>query len=355
MTTPDSAWLLRERDRSWTCEGAPGEVVAFHQSLDGYAHTPLVSLPSLAEELGVARVLMKDESLRLGLPAFKALGASWAIHRALAERDADLGPALLVTATDGNHGRAVARFARLLGHRAHIVIPVGVHPVAIAAIESEGARVTMVEGSYDEAVAAAAEVARVEGGILVQDTAWAGYETIPAWIVEGYATLFAEIDEQLATEPDLVIVPVGVGSLAQAAVTHYRRADCAGSTSVVSVEPETAACVLASLRAGEAVSIPTSYTVMAGLNCGTPSSLAWPLLHSGLDGAVSVTDSAAQTAVHDLAAQGLAAGPCGGAGVAAARLLLVGDGASARRSALGITSDSTVVLLVTEGTEANPA
>ena len=355
MSAVDTAWLLRARDRSWTCEGVPDEVVAFHQSLDGYAPTPLVSLPFLADELGVARVLLKDESSRLGLPAFKALGASWAIHRALAERDAALGPALLVTATDGNHGRAVARFARLLGHRAHIVIPVGVHPVAIAAIESEGATVTMVEGSYDDAVAAAAEVARVENGILVQDTAWPSYETIPAWIVEGYATLFAEVDEQLAEEPSLVIVPVGVGSLAQAAVTHYRRSDCAGATAVVSVEPETAACVLASLRVGEAVSIPTSYTVMAGLNCGTPSSLAWPLLEAGLDGAVAVTDSAAQAAVRELEGQGLRAGPCGGAGVAAARVLLVGEGADARRSALGITSESTVVLLVTEGSEANPA
>ena len=148
------------------------------------------------------------------------VGASWAIHRALRDRT-DSAPVTVVTATDGNHGRAVARFARLLGHRASIWIPDGVHPTAVQAIADEGAQVTVVGGSYDDAVAAAARAADDDTAVLVQDTAWTGYEQIPGWIVEGYSTLFAETDSQLADAglrgPDLVVVPVGVGSLLQAA------------------------------------------------------------------------------------------------------------------------------------------
>ena len=126
-----------------------------------------------------------------------------------------------------NHGRAVTHFSRLLGHRSHVFLPSGVHPSARQAIVDEGAQVTVLGGSYDEAVAAAARAAaEADGGLLVQDTAWDGYVEIPSWIVEGYATLFAEVDEQLAAldgrTPDLVLVPTGVGSLLQAALTHYR-------------------------------------------------------------------------------------------------------------------------------------
>lgn len=216
-------WFARPAARFWTCAPAPAEVRGFHSSLPGYAPTSLIELPWLAVELGVGRVFVKDESSRLGLPAFKVLGASWAVHRALAER---VDPVTLVTATDGNHGRAVAHMARLLGRRARVFIPWGVHPRAVADIAAEQAEVVQVEGSYDEAVRRAAEAAVALDTVLVQDTAWPGYEQIPGWIVEGYSTLCAEIDEQLmaagAGMPDLVAIPVGVGSLAQAVVTHYR-------------------------------------------------------------------------------------------------------------------------------------
>jgi diaminopropionate ammonia-lyase len=160
-------------------------VRVFHVSLPGYAPTPLTELPVLASELGVGRVFVKDESSRLGLPSFKALGASWAVHRVLAERAAAsraAGPVTLVTASDGNHGRAVARVARLLGQRAHVFVPSGVHPHAVAAIAAEQASVTQIAASYDEAVRAAAEVAEVDDAVLVQDTAWSGYEQIPGWM-----------------------------------------------------------------------------------------------------------------------------------------------------------------------------
>lgn len=343
------------RNRDWTCAGPSPEAVNFHRGLTDYAVTPLMDLPTLAEELGVGRVLAKDESLRLGLPAFKALGASWAITRALRDL-ARQAPVTVITATDGNHGRAVARFARLLGHRASIYIPHGVSSKAIAAIESEGASVALVDGNYDDAVAAAARAAQDPDCLLVQDTAWEGYEQIPGWIVEGYATLFVEADEQarlLGVDAiDLVVVPAGVGSLLQAALTHYRQRT--GGPAVISVEPDVASCMAPSLAAGEPVSVATGETILAGLNCGTPSSLAWPYIENGIDGAVSVSDGAAAAGAADLARLGVLAGPCGGSGLAALRRVLQGPGSQDRRDHLGIGQDSTVLIVVTEGAEANP-
>ncbi|MGW6306989.1 diaminopropionate ammonia-lyase [Streptomyces niveus] len=355
--------LVRPGARTWRCAPSPAEVRDFHAALAGHSPTPLTELPQLAAELGVGRVLVKDESSRLGLPAFKALGASWAVHRVLAERAAsgeEPGPVTLVTATDGNHGRAVARTARLLGQRAHVFVPQGVQPRAVAAIAAERATVTEVAGAYDEAVRLAAEAAAARpDAVLVQDTAWAGYERIPGWIVEGYSTLCAEIDEQLtegghATGPDLVAVPVGVGSLAQAVVTHYRSRPSGRSPALLSVEPEAAACVLESLGLGEPVSVSTGETTMAGLNCGTPSSIAWPFLRDGLDAAVAVTDPDSAVAADDLAALGVSSGPCGAASLAGVRVVLGGEGGEERRTALGLDASSVVVLLSTEGTAANP-
>ncbi|MFF1708643.1 diaminopropionate ammonia-lyase [Streptomyces sp. NPDC058268] len=358
------AWFARPAARAWTCPPEPAEAQAFHASLPGYATTPLHELASLADELGVGRVFVKDESARLGLPAFKALGASWAVHRALAERAANSGapsgPVTLVTATDGNHGRAVARFARLLGQRAHVFVSGGVHPAASAAIASEGAEVTQVAGPYDDAVRRAADAA-ADGPatLLVQDSAWPGYERIPRWIVEGYSTLFTEVDAQLAAAgagpPDLVAVPVGVGSLAQAAVTHYRsRPAGRPAPSLLSVEPEAAPCVIESLTRGELTGVVTGDTAMAGLNCGTPSSVAWPYLREGIDAAVAVTDAAGARAARALAALGVSSGPCGAAPLAGVRAALTGAGAEDRRAALGLGPASTLVLLSTEGADANP-
>ncbi|MFU8875077.1 diaminopropionate ammonia-lyase [Micromonospora sp. SL4-19] len=353
-------WFAPPGARAWRCPSAPAEVRAFHAALPDYAPTPLTELPPLAAELGVGRVFVKDESCRLGLPAFKALGSSWAVHRVLSERAVSGDePVTLVTATDGNHGRAVARMARLLGHHAHAFVPQGVHPQAVAAIVAEQAEVTEVAGPYDEAVRLAAEAAAAPDAVLVQDTAWPGYERIPGWIVEGYATLCAEIDEQLAVEgivegPDLVSVPVGVGSLVQAVITHYRSRPSGRAPALLSVEAQAAACVLASLTAGEPMSVTTTDTIMAGLNCGTPSSIAWPFLHSGLDAAVAIPDADSARAAVDLAALGVDAGPCGAAALAGLRAVLTGRDAGRRRTALGLDPTSVVVLLSTEGPDANP-
>jgi diaminopropionate ammonia-lyase len=343
--------------------------LAFHRSLPGYAPTPLRSLPALAERCGVSRVWLKDESDRLGLPAFKVLGASWAAAQTLAARvgepalagdtaalrarmaAAPGAPAALVAATDGNHGRAVARTAALLGLPARIFLPAGAAPARLAAIVGEGARVEEVDGTYDDAVARAAAVALEVGGLLLQDTGFPGYEEIPDRIAEGYATLFWELEAQLAeageNPPDLALVQVGVGALAQAAVVHWKRPGGPGGTRVVGVEPTEAACVLAALEAGEVVTLPGSqHSLMAGLNCGTASTTAWPWLRRGLDGIVTVPDERAVEAMRALAAAGVVAGETGAAGVAGLLELVADDEA---RRALMLGPETRVLLLSTEG------
>jgi diaminopropionate ammonia-lyase len=374
ITTP--TWFCRPAARHWRASIPQTAAPSFHAELPGYQPTELTELPALADELGVGRVLVKDESTRMGLGAFKVLGASWAIARLLSEngrvtlgelrRAAAAHPVELVTATDGNHGRAVAWMARLLGLDARVFVPRVVSERARAAIAAEGAAVTVGGDSYDEAVEQAAAYAgdrrqvtgsaagrEGQGRRLVQDTAWAGYESVPGWIVEGYGTLLAELDRQFAERdlagPDLVSVPVGVGSLAQAVVTHYRRGD-RSAPAILAVEPESAAGVLASLHAEARRSVTTGGTVMAGLNCGTPSSLAWPVLAGGLDAAIAVPDQLAIQAGADLAGLGVRSGPSGAASLAGVRAALTGPGAGARRVGLGVTGSSVVLLLSTEGT-----
>jgi diaminopropionate ammonia-lyase len=416
ITTP--TWFCRPAARQWRASIPETAAPSFHAELPGYRPTELTEVPALADELGVGRVLVKDESTRMGLGAFKVLGASWAIARLLSEngstvnnssstakngsvsphvrvtvsphvrvtldglrRAAAAHPAELVTATDGNHGRAVAWMARLLGLEARVFVPHVVPERARAAIAAEGATVTVAGDSYDEAVEQAAAYAgdrqqmacsagdrpqmtgsaggrEGRGRLLVQDTAWAGYESVPGWIVEGYGTLLAELDRQFAERdlpgPDLVSVPVGVGSLAQAVVTHYRRGPGGArddkAPAILAVEPETAAGVLASLQAEVRLSVTTGGTVMAGLNCGTPSSLAWPVLAGGLDAAIAVTDQLATQAGADLAGLGVRSGPSGAASLAGVRAALTGPGAGERRAGLGVTRSSVVLLLSTEGT-----
>jgi diaminopropionate ammonia-lyase len=337
-----TSWYFSPTARDWTCADPSDGARAFHRSLPGYAPTPLVPAPTLAAELGVGRVLVKDESSRLGLPAFKVLGASWACHQVLLRRPG----AMLVTATDGNHGRAVARMARHFGVAATVFVPHVMLQTAADRIIEEGAHVERVAGDYDDAVRRAADFADEQPHrALVQDTAWPGYEQVPGWIVAGYQTLLDEIDEQLGSPPDLVVVPVGVGSLAEAVVRHYRRPDTPHPR-VLSVEPDTAACVLASLIAGRPTTVETAATVMAGLNCGTVSSAAWPVLHAGCDAAVVVPDEEALRAVADLETVGISSGPCGAATLAGLRAAVA---APDRRAALGLDDAAVVVLLGTEG------
>jgi diaminopropionate ammonia-lyase len=335
---------------------------AFHRRLPAYEPTPLVAAPALAAALGVAEVAVKDESARLGLPAFKMLGASWATFRALearAGRSLDgwrtvdelrfaiepLGPLTLACATEGNHGRAVARMARLAGLDAHIVVPEHVAAARVDAIRDERARIETIDGTYEDAVARSAELIG-ERTLVVSDTAWPGYEEIPEWVIEGYSTIFEEIEEAGGAAPDVVAVQTGVGSLAAAAIRHYR----GRGARILGVEPLAAACVMASIEHGELTTVAGPHdSSMGGLNCGRPSTVAWPDLSAGLDGVVAIDDAAAQTAIDRLAALGLGAGPSGAAGLGG--LLALADVPGARER-LGLSPTSRVLVLVTEGATA---
>jgi diaminopropionate ammonia-lyase len=285
--------------------GAPAggaAALAFHRSLPGYRPSPLVEAPAAADALGVERVLVKDESSRFGLPSFKVLGASWATHRAVGDRR----DVTLVCATDGNHGRAVAWMARQLGVRAIVFVPDNMVTARREAIAGEGARVEVVAGTYDEAVDRAAALAS-DDVLVIQDTAWPGYTDVPEWVIDGYATIGAEID----VEPDVVAVQIGVGSFAAAMVRRF-----AGAR-IIAVEPVSAACALASIEAGRLTEVPGPHvSVMAGLNAGRVSPVAWPTLVAGIEAFTAVEDRWAHEAVRLLAADGITAGESGAAGLA---------------------------------------
>jgi diaminopropionate ammonia-lyase len=341
---------------------------AFHSRLPAYEQTPLRSAPAAARRLAAARVWVKDESSRLGLPAFKVLGASWAAYRLIEERlgisldswetiddlktlCGNLADVTFVTATDGNHGRAVARVAAWFGVRSRIFIPAGSVPERIEAIESEGAAVTVVDGGYDAAVAAAAAL-QGPNEWLIQDTGWPGYEKVPAWIVEGYATMFLELEEQLAAAGsiDIVAVQIGVGSLAAAVVLFSRRGARAGAPMIVGVEPHDAACARESARARRIVTIPGPHeTVMAGLNCGTVSSVAWPHLSAGVDIFVTVSNERAFEAMRLLARDGVVSGESGAAGLAGLIELAEAARAGDTEGPIPLSPERKVLVIVTEG------
>jgi diaminopropionate ammonia-lyase len=320
---------------------APDASVAFHRGMDGYAPSELREAPELAEAMGVGRVLLKVETERFGLPAFKILGASWAAEQLLAGRTTE--GMTLVTATDGNHGRAVARVARLRAIAAHILVPAGTAQARIDGIAREGADVEVVDGSYDEAVAKAAGLAD-DTHVVLSDTSWPGYEDVPRWVVEGYETIFHEADEQLRGDLlDVALIPIGVGSLAVAAAKHWP----GEQPRLVGLEPETAACALESIRAGEPVVVPGPHdSIMAGLNAGTVSQLAWPVLRDRFDAFCSIDDSWAEDGMRRLAAVGVEAGEVSG-GTLGAAVAICGDDAA--RSGLAIDESSTLFLLLTEG------
>jgi diaminopropionate ammonia-lyase len=345
--------------------------LGLHRRLPGYLPTPLRTLGGVARRLGVAVVDIKDESNRLGLPAYKVLGAAWATYRALGRRlgrelepwddltelRARLGnllPLGLVTATDGNHGRGVGRVARWLGLGAEVYLPHGSAAARLDGIRAEGATVIEVTGTYDDAVARAAAAAG-PNAILIQDHGWPGYEEIPGWVAEGYQAIFLEIEAALAgrgSAPyDLVLVQIGVGTLASAAVAHYRRTGLSPRPRLVGVEPTGAACVLLSIEAGEPVMIQAGAdaSIMAGLNCGTPSSAAWPSLRDGMEAFVAVEDEQAREAMRLLAENGIVAGESGAAGLAGLLELLEGSDRAEARRRLGIGAESRILLLLTEG------
>ncbi|KAH8585772.1 tryptophan synthase beta subunit-like PLP-dependent enzyme [Bisporella sp. PMI_857] len=346
---------------SWTSTSSGAnfeEIMTFHRKIPGFSPTKLISLDDVARQIGVKAVYLKDETSRCELPSFKILGASWAAFRAIAERNSlpldvsfeELAKAAQATntklfaGTDGNHGRAVARFARILGLASEIFVPVYLDLSAVNNIKSEGANVVFVEGDYDQAVQEARNTAeKTEGAFWIQDTAFKDYESIPQWIIDGYGTMLLETEQQLhGVTPDLVVVPVGVGSFAQAVTSHSKSSG--RSTRVVTVEPDAAPCLWNSLQTQNFGPISTSKTIMTGMSCGTVSSISWPILQAGVDVALTISDWEAHKAVQYLSSVGVSAGPCGAATLAA--LQYIGHNSPA---SVGLSEDSIVVIFCTEG------
>ncbi|KAK3329950.1 tryptophan synthase beta subunit-like PLP-dependent enzyme [Apodospora peruviana] len=345
-----------------------------HKKLPHYSQTPLHSLPSVAKELGLGHVLLKDESSRFGLPSFKILAASWAVYRAVTEqvqdsdsRDVEVqslstigkqarGRGLkLLTCTAGNWGRAVARMAEYMGVPVVVYVASNMPEMTRNLIRGEGAEVVPVDGGYDDAVAAMKVEAEKDGYLMVVDIAWEGYETIPQWVIEGYQTMLEESDAQVlaATESQAVthaIIPCGCGSVAQAVTQHFKSAAREqqrelANASVIAVEPTAAACLMASLRRGEMTSVSTEeHCIMNGMNAGVLSTTAWPVLKQGVDVSVVVSDFESHNAVKDLDRRGIQAGPCGAACLAALRRLCE----TAKEDCM-LNERSVVVLYCTEG------
>ena len=330
MTTTVNAHLDR------AAVAAPStEARAFHAALPGYAPTPVRDLPATAQQLGLGAVGVKDESARLGLPAFKVLGASWAVERTLRSR-ADTRT--LVAASAGNHGRAVAHVAAQRGLRARIHLPARAVAARRQAIADEGAEVVVVDGDYEDAVRAASRAAREPHAAEIADV---GASDQAHWVIDGYATLFGE----LTADWDVLLVPTGVGALAAAACRHAAAAGAA----VVAVEPATAACLTASLGQGRPTRVATPGTVMAGLDCAEVSSAAWPTLLAGVAATITVADGELPDADRVLRAAGMTIGASGACTVAALHTLAGSDAARRLRDALALTPDSRVLLLATEG------
>ncbi len=347
-----------------------------HRSLSEYNPAPTFSLRGLAKRLDLGGIVVKDESHRFGLKAFKALGASYAVYRLLTSRahrggapwpppdrfysESDVisrGSFTLCTATDGNHGRGVAWVARKLGQRAVIYMPGNTAPARIAAIQDEGADVHVIGGSYDDAVRQCAEQAEEHGWTIVSDTSWPGYDLIPRWIQAGYLTMFAEIDEQTDACIDAVLVPGGVGALAAAAAWYYRVIKQDDTVTLISVEPLAADCLYRSAARDDGHPVAVfgePDTVMAGLNCGTPSQVAWPLIRKYFDAFVAIPDhyaiEAMRTAYYPAASDPrIVSGESGAASMAALLALGREDALAACRRSLGLDDDAVILLLNTEG------
>lgn len=315
----------KSRDVNYTKEKLVGfeekemkEVYDFHKSLPGYKATPLVELDDLAKYYGVQKLWLKDESKRFGLNAFKVLGGSYAIGKYLSQKlgrdmselqfnvlisdevKKQLGDVTFVTATDGNHGRGVAWVANKLRQKSVVYMPKGSAKMRFDAIAREGADVSITDLNYDDAVRLANKGAEEHGWIMVQDTAWDGYEEIPLWIMQGYSTIINEIVEQLEAakeeKPTHVFLQAGVGSFAGAVQGYLAHLYGDDRPITIICEPHGANCIYKSMEANDGKPHNVTgdlTTIMAGLACGEPNTISWKILRDNADFSVSCDDSIA--------------------------------------------------------------
>ncbi|MBN1202100.1 MAG: diaminopropionate ammonia-lyase [Anaerolineae bacterium] len=292
--------------------GMSRQARSFHRQIPGYRISPLKSLSNLALMLGVGGIWVKDESVRLTLNSFKVLGGSFAMYQfvksklgiedrelSFAELTSDavrqqLGEITFAAATDGNHGRGVAWAANAMGYRSVIYVHKYTSKARIKAIESNGAQVKVIDGTYDDAVRQVNLDAQQNGWQVISDTSWEGYADIPRWVMQGYTTMLSEAQEQFAAQgiikPTHVFVQAGVGALAASAIGFYYQLFGQDKPVSVVVEPDAAACLFRSAEIGDGQ--PHSFpgdldTMMAGLACGDPSPIAWRVLWDCADAFLS--------------------------------------------------------------------
>ena len=374
MPASDDRWL------STMSIGEIQKVLAFHRSFPQYAQTPLRSLAHTAGQLGLGGLLVKDESYRFGLNAFKVLGGSYAMAGAIAEilgRDigetdyayltgerlkAEFGQATFFTATDGNHGRGVAWSARTLGQKAVVLMPKGTVKSRFDNIAKEGAQVSIEEANYDECVRRACALAgEAPRGIVVQDTAWEGYERIPQTIMQGYGTMADEAAQQLKEQgferPTHVFIQAGVGSLAGAIAGYYANLYGENCPKIIVMEADAADCHYQSALAGDgSMRIVTGDldTMMAGLACGEPNPISFDILRNHACCFVSCPDWVSAEGMRALARpQGddpaVVSGESGAIGTGLVRAIMTDPDYAGLKAALEMNEQSVVLLFSTEG------
>lgn len=349
---------------------------AFHESFPQYAVTPLAFLPLQAENLGLGSLAVKDESYRFGLNAFKVLGGSYAMARYIAQETGkdvselpyavltseklreEFGQAAFFSATDGNHGRGVAWAAKRLGQKAVIRMPKGTTRQRLENIREEGAEVTIEEMNYDECVRlAASEAEKTPHGVIVQDTAWEGYEDIPAWIMQGYGTMADEANDQFGSRPTHVFVQAGVGSLAGAVTGYFVNRYPDNPPKIIVVEASASDCLYRGAMAGDGkprIVEGDMVTIMAGLCCGEPNITAWDILKNHVTCFISAEDSAARRGMRMLgnAIKGdpqVVSGESGAASFGALATIMLQDEYTGLREELGLNADAKVLCFSTEG------
>jgi diaminopropionate ammonia-lyase len=312
--------------------------------------TPLHRCAKLARHLGVGELLVKDETARFGLNAFKAAGALFAVAMLRDRGELHRGDTL-VCASEGNHGRAVAYAAREAGCAAKVYMSSLVSPARVDAIRNEGADVTLIDGSYDEAVRVMAADAAGHGWTVVSDTSWHGYEEIPRLIMLGYTRIMDEIE----VRPDVIFVPAGVGGLLAAVACSGHWSYGASRARIVAVEPASASCVQASVRAGQPTTLSGPFdTAMGGLRCGVMSPSVFPAVQTLVDAFIGIDDELAFEGMRLLARPAppdpqVECGPSGAAALGGLLATITDPGLDAVKRYLLLSSDSTVLVLVTEG------
>lgn len=355
------------------------DMLDFHRSINGYRPTPLVALPELAQSFGLGEIYVKDESQRFGIKAFKALGASYAIYRLLKTQwesrfdttfnaESFKNPAVLKklgsftfsAATDGNHGRAVAWTAKKLRQRAVIFMPEGSARARIENIAREGAKVVIVAGTFDDCVKRCARESEENGWQVIADTAYAGYNQIPQYIMLGYTTLFREMENSIhkkdAPAIDFVILPAGVGGIAAAGTSYYVKKYADKRPNLICVEPLESDCFLESIRFGSGKPIPTKgkqKSLMVGLDCGIPSLVAWPIIRDGVHLFIAISDQYAEQAMRLYARENIVSGESGASGLAGLLALCSDKNLQKAREQIGL-ENSRVLLINTEG-DTDPA